>query len=83
MEIRHSQHFVDMLEERRIEGIWVDETVSNPERTEEFSDGTLHLLRRIPERQDRWLRVIVNVTATPPIGVTAFFDRRLRSNDET
>ena len=72
-----------MLKERRIEQIWLDEALSNPERIEEFPAGTRHFLRRVPDRQDKWLRFIVNVIGTPPIGVTAFFDRRLSREDET
>jgi len=40
-------------------------------------DGTRHYLRLIEEFGDRWLRVVVNVRANPPTGVTVFFHRRL------
>ena len=71
-------HFGDMLNERRIEREWVDRAIREPDRTEEHDDGTRHFIRQIPEFGDRWLRVVVNVTAQPERRVTAFFDRRLR-----
>ncbi len=73
-----SIHFADMLQERGILREWVDAAIEAPERTEEHDDGTRHYIKRIPEFGDRWLRVIVNVTAFPGKRVTAFFDRRLR-----
>jgi len=78
MELTYTQHFEDMLLERQIDRSWVERTISEPERIEEPEDGTRHYLCRITERGERWLRVIVNVSAQPPRAVTVFFDRRLR-----
>ena len=72
-----------MLRERGIQEEWVERTVSQPESIEDREDGTRHYLRRIPEFEGRWLRVVVNVTVEPAARVTAFFDRRLRSRDES
>jgi Domain of unknown function (DUF4258) len=77
MELTYTQHFEDMLLERQIDRSWVERTISEPERIEEPGDGTRHYIRRIIERGERWLRVIVNVSAQPPRAVTVFFDRRL------
>jgi hypothetical protein len=74
-----SVHFRDMLQEREIRMEWVLRTLDQPDRTEERADGTKHYLRKIAERDLRWLRVVVNVASTPPKRVTAFFDRRLRT----
>ena len=68
-----------MLLERVIDIAWVDRAVTEPEKTEEPGDGTRHYLRRIYERDGRWLRVVINVTTEPHRAVTVFFDRRLRS----
>jgi hypothetical protein len=73
-----SKHFRDMLRERGIDRAWVERTVAEPERSETHEDGTRHYLRRISEREDRWLRVVVNVRRQPALRVTAFFDRRMR-----
>lgn len=73
-----SVHFLDMLKEREIRMEWVNRTLDKPDRTEERTDGTRHYLKQIPESGQRWLRVVVNVAATPPKRITAFFDRRLR-----
>ena len=74
-----STHFCDMLNERGIEREWVDYTVQEPDRVEDHEDGTRHFIKQIPEFGNRWLRVVVNATFTPNRFVTAFFDRRLRS----
>jgi len=76
--MQDSIHFDDMLNEREIKREWTDRTMRDPDRTEERDDGTRHFIKQIPEFGDRWLRVVVNVTARPERRVTAFFDRRLR-----
>jgi hypothetical protein len=80
MELTYTQHFEDMLLERQIDRSWVERAISEPESIEEPGDGTRHYLHRITERGERWLRVIVNVSAQPPRAVTVFFDRRLRDH---
>jgi len=78
-----SKHFADMVIERGIEGGWVDRAIREPDRTEdhEDEDGTRHFIKRIPEFENRWLRVVVNVVVEPERRVTAFFDRRLRRSE--
>ena len=78
MELTYTQHFEQMLLERQIDWSWVERVISEPEKIEEPGDGTRHYLRRIAERGERWLRVIVNISAQPPRAITVFFDRRLR-----
>jgi hypothetical protein len=73
-----SIHFADMLRERGIKREWVNAALDNPGRTEDHDDGTRHFISQIPEFNNRWLRVVVNVTVFPEKLVTAFFDRRLR-----
>jgi hypothetical protein len=77
-----SGHFGDMLQERGIARDWVQRTLDAPDETEEHDDGTRHYLKRIPEFENCWLRVVVNVVKQPKKGVTAFFDRRLRRSRE-
>ncbi len=76
--MNQSIHFQDMLKERNIQAEWVERTVGSPDATETHDDGTKHFIKQIHENGNRWLRVVVNVTTTPPVYVTAFFDRRLR-----
>jgi len=73
-----TKHFEDMLVERGILSEWVERTIQQPGRQEYHGDGTRHYLKQIPERENRWLRVVVNVQTKPHRAVTAFFDRRLR-----
>ena len=75
-------HFRNMLNERGIRLEWADRTVHEPDQVEDHDDGTRHFMKRIPEFENRWLRIIVNVTAIPEKRVTAFFDRRLRRKNE-
>jgi uncharacterized protein YuzE len=70
--LTYTQHLEDMLLERQIERSWVEHAISEPESMEELGDGTRHYLRRVIERGERWLRVIVNVSAQPPRAVTVF-----------
>lgn len=74
-----SKHFQEMLLERQIEREWVDRTLNDPDELEYRDDRTQHFLKQILERENRWLRVIVNVAVDPPKLITAFFDRRLRN----
>jgi hypothetical protein len=75
-------HFEDMLGERGIAKEWAERAMADPDTTEDHDDGTKHFIKRIPEFGNRWLRVIVNMGATPEKRVTAFFDRRLRRQHE-
>jgi hypothetical protein len=76
--LQYTRHFKTMLKERLIPMSLINRALAKPEKIEDRSDGTKHFLCRIPERGNRWLRVIVNITAEPNKAVTAFFDRRLR-----
>jgi hypothetical protein len=82
MNINTAGHFEDMLNERNIRIQWVQQAIEYPDKTEEHPDGTKHYLKQVPEFDNRWLRVVINVTAIPEKGVTAFFDRRLRRQNE-
>jgi hypothetical protein len=76
--MEYTKHFKKMLQERRIQVEWVEQTIQTPDRIEENDDGTRHFIRQIPEYGNRWLRIVVNVSVIPNRAVTAFFDRRLR-----
>lgn len=73
-----TEHARDALATRQIEIAWVERALTKPELTEEdrIDPELEHHLLRIPEFENRLLRVIVNGTRTPPLIVTAFFDRR-------
>lgn len=62
-----SAHAARVLEEREIPVAWVERVLSLPERMEpDAVDPALrHALRRIPERDDRVLRVIYNQAIQP------------------
>ncbi len=75
-----SAHAARVLAEREIPVAWIERVLSMPERTEpDAVDPMLrHALGRIPERDDRVLRVIYNQAVQPWRIVTAYFDRAMR-----
>ena len=76
MDLDISGHALTVVEERELDKQWVLRTVEAAELVEAHDDGTKHYLLRIPERDDRVLRVVVNPMTVPPKVVTVFFDRR-------
>lgn len=74
-----SIHAVEKLHERgEIKLEWVDETLRNPVRVEECSAEEKHFLRPIEAFNNRWLRVVVNPSVSPPNIITIHFDRSLK-----
>ncbi len=75
-----STHAATVMVEREIPEAWVARVITRPERTEpDAADPLLrHALARIPERDDRVLRVVYNETVRPWRVVTAYFDRAMR-----
>ena len=80
--MKESDHFLLMLQERLINRDWVLRTLENPDGMEQHADGTKHFIKKIFEKDNRWLRVIVNISVIPNVYVTVFFDRRLRRENE-
>jgi len=78
MELRFTQHAEDVIAERKLEIAWIERTSRAPELIQEAEDGTRHFMARIPEREGRVLRVVVNPAADPWLVVTALLDRRMK-----
>jgi hypothetical protein len=78
MEYALTEHARDALQKRQIPLPWLERALRAPEATEAdpLNPDLEHRLARIPEFGNRLLRVIVNGKKTPPLVVTAFFDRR-------
>lgn len=77
MALQYPRHALLVSEERGILALWIELAVDSPDRSESPPDGTVHYLKQIQARGNRWLRVVVNPTFAPPLVVTVFFDRRL------
>jgi len=75
-----TKHFEDMLVERGILPEWIQRAIQQPDRKEDRDDGIRHYLKQIPEGENRWLRVVVNVRVQPHRGVTAFFRPKIEDN---
>lgn len=64
-----------MLKERGIAPEWAKRTRTEPDRIDDHDDGTRHFIKQIPEFENRWLRVVVNVTGTPEKPVILDYDK--------
>ena len=75
-----TEHAAYVIAEREIDIAWVVRVLSAPERRlADRSDPALtHALARIPERENRVLRVVYNGSVDPLRIVTCYFDRRQR-----
>ncbi|MBI4296824.1 MAG: DUF4258 domain-containing protein [Chloroflexi bacterium] len=71
-------HAKEMLKERGIIESWIEETLTQPSRTELKDDNTVHFLKPVAEWGGRTLRVVVTRGSNPPRVITAFFDRRAK-----
>ena len=78
MEVEFTQHARDVIAARRLDFEWIRRTMKTPQLVEDAPDGTRHFLARVPEQEDRVLRVVVNPQVDPPLVVTAFLDRKMR-----
>lgn len=75
-----SNHAYHQIQQRNLLELWIEETLSNPQRVEPLADshGNTHYLKQISSFGDRWLRVVVNPNVAPKRIVTIFFDRRVK-----
>jgi len=74
-------HAAKVIAEREIPIAWVVRVLAHPEKTEPDRDDPIlrHALARIPEHEQRVLRVVYNETTEPWLIVTAYFDRTQRN----
>jgi protease II len=72
-----TNHALTVIAERELSVEWIKTTLAAPERTEidKHDPLLLHVLKRIPEYEQRVLRVVYNYTTTPKRIVTTYFDR--------
>jgi len=73
-----TEHVRDVMEKRHISIEWLAKTISSPEwiESDHMDEDLKHFLARIPDFQDRVLRVIVNMNTNPKRVVMVYFDRR-------
>lgn len=78
--LAYSDHARRAIAERLISTDWIERIVSEPElRTDDPNDIELErFYARVPEREGRVLRVVVNTQVEPWRVVSVFFDRRMR-----
>lgn len=80
MKYELSHHALVRLQERKIELIWLEQAITQPERTEPDPDDPAleHRLATIVERDYRVLRVVCDPRTTPLKIVTVHFDRSMK-----
>ncbi|MCY2951838.1 MAG: DUF4258 domain-containing protein [Planctomycetota bacterium] len=80
MKYELTRHARNAMTERRIPIEWLERVLHAPEKTEpDKTDSQLvHHLARIPEHENRVLRVVLNPLVAPVRVVSAFFDRRMK-----
>jgi hypothetical protein len=75
-----SQHALARLHQRRIKLPWLEQAITQPEKTEPDPDDSAleHRLATIAERDYRVLRVVCDPRTTPLMIVTVHFDRSMK-----
>lgn len=75
--VRFIPHAEQRLDKRKVERQWAIETALLPERVEidVLRPHRKRALRRLPERGNRWLRVVFEEHADEIVIVTIFLDR--------
>jgi hypothetical protein len=66
-------HAAVAIARRGIEGRWIEQALSQPDKVEALQPTLLQALAHIAERGDRELRVIYHAFVNPPRVVTAYF----------
>lgn len=80
MNYQLTEHARTALRERAIPIEWLERTLAAPElKASDPADATLERrYRRIPEHENRVLRVVVNTTVVPERVVSVYFDRTMK-----
>lgn len=80
MKYELTQHARDVLAERHIPVEWMERALGEPElKLPDPTDATLERrYRKIPEHENRVLRVVVNSTVAPERVVSVYFDRTMK-----
>ena len=80
LDLEYTKHAARAMAERSIPKDWVESAITEPTlRIPDPDDFEVErFFRRIPEYDDRVLRVAINTRATPWRVVSVFFDRSMR-----
>jgi len=74
-----SKHLQTRIEERNLKKEWIEETIENPDVTEEIATDETHFFKKILEAASRRLKVVFNPLSS--IVITAHFDRKRTKNN--
>ncbi len=76
-----TRHALEMLQEREIDADWIGRAIEYPDVTERDANypDRINVLKALPERNGKVLRVIYIDTGTERRVITAFLDRRRRT----
>jgi len=76
MKYELTKHAQDVLENRKINLLWVQKSIKNPSRVDNISDVETHYYSVIEEMENRCLKVVFNPKTYKII--TLYFDRNMR-----
>ena len=81
LKLRFTQHALFVLKERQIPIEWVERVLNQPEKilTDKENATLRHALSRIPEFDNRVLRVIFSDEIEHIRVITVYFDRQMRN----
>ena len=71
-----SNHAKSMIQERNLDEDWLWRALRSPDEISRGKDGNLHVFKEIPEKNNKYIHLIINDENTPHRIVTIFFDRR-------
>ena len=80
MNLSFTRHARQVMAERDISQDWVEAVLDAPgfQAADPNDSSMIRFYGRVPERDNRVLRVVVNITIDPWRVVSVFFDRRMR-----
>ncbi|QUS60225.1 DUF4258 domain-containing protein [Synechocystis sp. PCC 7339] len=75
----HARNELQKPERSNIKREWIDQVLTDPDYSDiDERTNTVRKWKRIPECDNRALRVVYNPDKQPPVVVTVFFDRRFK-----
>ena len=73
-----SIHALEQIADRKLDIAWIEATLREPSfvRPDKYDPEAKWAFRRIPEKGDRWLRVVYTERRGQHLVITVFFDRK-------
>ncbi len=76
MQYHLSQHAQDVIENRNIKGVWIDQVLNTPSLIEKVAENEVCYFAQIESFENRCLKVVYN--PQKKLVITVYFDRGMR-----